>query len=149
MHYQTQDSKHFFSAPLFHSARQVGINSVIMHSVGSGHAFSLKHMFFSSAGPCHGVILFQFMFALVLGQRPDGSRVLLARPHGRPLRVGTPAFRNLFLPFGSSSRVRTVVFQFVGPTDWYRLQATTDRLFFFSSTSLLQWKWSPQPNPSI
>ena len=71
------------------------------------------------------------MFSLVLGQRPDGSRIILARPHGRPLRVGTLQFRSIFLSFGNSSRVRTVVFQFLGSTAWFRLQASTSRLYLF------------------
>ena len=74
---------------------------------------------------------FFLMFSLVLGQRPDGSRIVLARPHGRPLRVGTLQFRNVFLTFGATSRVRTVVFQFLGPTQWYHFQASTSRLFLF------------------
>ena len=100
--------------------------------------------------------IFCFMFSLMIGQRPDGSRVLLSRPHGTTQRVGTQAFRALFLSFGNSSRVRTVVYSFAGPVDWYHPQRTKSRLFVSACCSGLvplcdkpQWHHQRSPHQNF
>ena len=74
---------------------------------------------------------FGFMYAIIIGTRPDGSRVLLNRPHGTALRVGTPVFRAIFLSFGASRRIRTIIYTFVEPSEWYQLQIAHSRIFLF------------------
>ena len=74
---------------------------------------------------------FCFMYAIIIGTRPDGSRVLLNRPHGTALRVGTPVFRAIFLSFGASRRIRTIIYTFVEPSEWYQLQIAHSCIFLF------------------
>ena len=71
------------------------------------------------------------MFSIVIGQRPDGSRVLLNRPHGTAQRVGSPLFRALFLSFGGSNRIRTVIYTFAEPVDWFQLRVSHSRIYLF------------------
>ena len=73
------------------------------------------------------------MFSLVIGQRADGSRVLLSRPHGTTQRIGIPPFRAVFLAFGNTNQIRTLIFQLVGPESWYQLQISNSRIFLFFS----------------
>ena len=123
-----------FSMVFLHTPPALGASTRSQHGKQSCRNGNFRFLSIFSAfrhvklhSSCH----FFLMFSLVLGQRPDGSRIVLARPHGRPLRVGTLQFRNVFLTFGATSRVRTVVFQFLGPTQWYHFQASTSRLFLF------------------
>ena len=74
---------------------------------------------------------FCFMYAIIIGTRPDGSRVLLNRPHGTALRVGTPVFRAILLSCGASRRIRTIIYTFVEPSEWYQLQIAHSRIFLF------------------
>ena len=71
------------------------------------------------------------MYAIIIGTRLDGSRVLLNRPHGTALRVGTPVFRAIFLSFGASRRIRTIIYTFVEPSEWYQLQIAHSRIVLF------------------
>ena len=83
--------------------------------------------------------------------RPDGSRVLLARPHGTPHRVGTLQFRVIFLTFGRHRVPRTCIFSFLHTLDWNRLISTNARLFLFltcfTSSAVTTPRIEPVPAP--
>ena len=66
--------------------------------------------------------------------------------YGRPLRVGDSGIQE-----PSSCRLAPVGWEqwfSVCSSNWL-VSASSNNRFYFSSTSLLQWKRSPQPNPSI
>ena len=114
---------------------------------GCSYVFSCRHMVFS--GVQHQQVLFMLSFfkfcfaflmlSLNLGARPDGSRVLLTRPHGAPTRVGSQTFRVIFLTFGGHRTPRTCIFSFLSASDWHtflstRLTVSFSDLFFFISS---------------
>ena len=85
------------------------------------------------------------MFTIVIGSRPDGWRIILSRPHGTVLRVGTLPFRNIFLAFGPASSIRTNIYTFVDPVDWHPCKFSTSRVYLF-------WIYQPAtvvPSPRV
>ena len=71
------------------------------------------------------------MIALALGLRPDGSRLLLSRPHGTPNRVGSQTFRVIFLSIGRHRTPRTIIFGFLDSSEWNIFLASNARLYLF------------------
>ena len=81
------------------------------------------------------------MSSIFLGRRPDGSSLILARPHGTPTRVGTALFRSVFFALGPDRRVRSCILIHLGPVDWRQLRNSNARLlllFEYSSASSVQ-----------
>ena len=84
------------------------------------------------------------MSSIFLGRRPDGSSLILARPHGAPTRVGTVRFRSIFFALGPDRRIRSCILLHLGQLDWRHLRNSNARLlllFEYSSASAVQ---SPQ-----
>ena len=84
------------------------------------------------------------MSSIFLGRRPDGSSLILARPHGTPARVGTVRFRSIFFALGPDRRIRSCILLHLGQLDWRHLRNSNARLlllFEYSSASAVQ---SPQ-----
>ena len=95
----------------------------------TGTSFHGSCCFMSTVTTWFSVLM--LLFHVFCGSRPDGSRVIPSRPHGAPLRVGSPTFRCIFLAFGSAGSSRTNTFTFVSRSNWCNLQIPTSRLYLF------------------
>ena len=94
-------------------------------------------------------VVFCCMLSLRIGTRPDGSAVVLARPHGRPSRVGSLEFRAVFLTFGRHRTPRTCIFIFLYMLEWHSFISSNGRLYLFltcfSSSAVTTPRVEPVP----
>ena len=82
------------------------------------------------------------MSSVVLGARADGSKVILARPHGTTHRSGDPGFREIF--FRARRSVRTVIYNYLGGASWLALKRSCARLFIWFSIQSVSAVTSPR-----
>ena len=144
--------RHFYSFSTGFTLHQFGFFTILVFSLSCGFqpCFSpggcvcFVHVF---PACCHPSVCIHRHFSLLcmssifLGRRPDGSSLILARPHGTPTRVGTALFRSVFFALGPDRRVRSCILIHLGPVDWRQLRNSNARLlllFEYSSASSVQ-----------